>query len=78
MMVKNETGAGLPRDVAQILAYELLALGHVLLRERHLLAGYARAPGARSGRRPAAGSSRRGGGRSPPVTAAVRPAPAPP
>ena len=40
MMAKNETGAGLRRDGSAILSYELLALGHVLLRERHLLAGY--------------------------------------
>lgn len=40
MMVKNETAAGLARDGAWIAAYEILALGHVLLRERHLLAGY--------------------------------------
>jgi GT2 family glycosyltransferase len=40
MIAKNETGAGLRRDGLAILGYELLALGHVLLRERHLLAGY--------------------------------------
>jgi GT2 family glycosyltransferase len=40
MMIKNETPAGLARDAAWIAAYEALALGHVLLRERHLLAGY--------------------------------------
>ncbi|MGI8411725.1 MAG: glycosyltransferase family 2 protein [Solirubrobacteraceae bacterium] len=40
MMVKNETGAGLARDLAWITSYEVLALGHVLLRERHLLGGY--------------------------------------
>jgi GT2 family glycosyltransferase len=40
MLVKNETRRGLIRHGALILAYELLALGHVLLRERHLLAGY--------------------------------------
>jgi GT2 family glycosyltransferase len=40
MMVKNETGRGLARDGALIAGYEVLALGHVLLRERHLLAGY--------------------------------------
>jgi GT2 family glycosyltransferase len=40
MMVKNETAAGLARDGAWIAAYEILALGHVLLRERHLMAGY--------------------------------------
>jgi GT2 family glycosyltransferase len=40
MMVKNETGAGLARDLPWIAGYEVLALGHVLLRERHLLGGY--------------------------------------
>jgi GT2 family glycosyltransferase len=40
MMVKNETWRGLLRDGWLIAAYELLALGHVLLRERHLLGGY--------------------------------------
>jgi hypothetical protein len=43
MWAKNETAAGLLRDLPAILAYELLALGHVLLRERHLLRGYAEA-----------------------------------
>jgi GT2 family glycosyltransferase len=51
MIAKNETRAGLRRDGAMMLGYELLALGHVLLRERHLLAGYREAwrllPGAR-------------------------------
>ena len=55
MWVKNETGAGLRRDLPGILLYELLALGHVLLRERTLLGGYADAwrglPGARRRRR---------------------------
>jgi GT2 family glycosyltransferase len=40
MMLKNETGRGLARDGALIAGYEVLALGHVLLRERHLLGGY--------------------------------------
>jgi GT2 family glycosyltransferase len=55
MMVKNETGAGLRRDGPMLAAYELLVLGHVLLRERHLLAAYRDAwrllPGARRRRR---------------------------
>ncbi len=55
MMVKNETGAGLFRHAPIILGYEVLALGHVLLRERHLLAGYREAwrllPAARGRRR---------------------------
>jgi GT2 family glycosyltransferase len=40
MIVKNETPAGLVRHAPLILGYEVLAIGHVLLRERHLLAGY--------------------------------------
>ena len=55
MMAKNETRAGLLRHAPMIAGYELLALGHVLLRERHLLAGYRDAwrlmPGARHRRR---------------------------
>jgi GT2 family glycosyltransferase len=51
MIVKNETRRGLARDGVLIAGYEALALGHVLLRERHLLAGYRDAwrllPGAR-------------------------------
>jgi GT2 family glycosyltransferase len=40
MMVKNETRASFWRDAPVILGFEILALGHVLLRERHLLRGY--------------------------------------
>jgi GT2 family glycosyltransferase len=40
MIVKNDSPAALARDLPMVLAYELLALGHVLLRERHLLGGY--------------------------------------
>jgi GT2 family glycosyltransferase len=40
MLVKNETRKGLIRDGLLIAGYELLALGHALLRERQLLAGY--------------------------------------
>jgi GT2 family glycosyltransferase len=40
MWLKNETREGLLRDLPRIAAYELAALGYVLLRERHLLAGY--------------------------------------
>jgi GT2 family glycosyltransferase len=40
MMIKNETAAGLRRDAGWIAGYEVLALGHVLLRERHLLGAY--------------------------------------
>jgi GT2 family glycosyltransferase len=55
MIAKNETWGGLLRDLPFILGYEILALGHVLLRERHLLKGYAEAlrllPAARRRRR---------------------------
>jgi GT2 family glycosyltransferase len=55
MMAKNETPASLVRHAPWILGYEVLALGHVLLRERHLLAGYREAwralPEARRRRR---------------------------
>jgi GT2 family glycosyltransferase len=40
MMIKNETAAGLARDLPAIALYETLALGYVLLREPYLLAGY--------------------------------------
>jgi GT2 family glycosyltransferase len=40
MWFKNETRGGLVRDLPFIAAYEAAALGHVLLRERHLLGGY--------------------------------------
>ena len=40
MIAKNETASGLARHAPAIATYEILALGHVLLRERHLLAGY--------------------------------------
>lgn len=51
MMIKNETAAGLRRDAPRILAYELLALGHALLRERTLLGGYREAWALRGGAR---------------------------
>ena len=51
MMIKNETGRGLARDGARIAGYEALALGHVLLRERHLLSGYRDAARLASGAR---------------------------
>ena len=61
MWFKNETRAGLGRDLAWIAGYEVAAFGHVLLRERHLLRGYRDAwralPGARRRRR--AGRARR-------------------
>jgi GT2 family glycosyltransferase len=40
MIVKNETWAGLRRDGARILAYEVLAVAYALLVERQLLGGY--------------------------------------
>jgi GT2 family glycosyltransferase len=40
MILKNETAGGFARDLPWIAGYEALALGHVLLRERHLLLGY--------------------------------------
>jgi GT2 family glycosyltransferase len=43
MLAKNETGRGFARNAPFILGYELLALGHALLRERTLLRGYAEA-----------------------------------
>jgi len=43
MIAGNDTPAGLAPDLPRILAYEALALGHVLLRERHLLQGYGEA-----------------------------------
>jgi GT2 family glycosyltransferase len=43
MIVKNDPLAGLARDLPRILAYEVLALGFALLRERHLLRGYVEA-----------------------------------
>jgi len=41
MLAKNETARGLARNAPFILGYEVLALGHALLRERTLLRGYA-------------------------------------
>ena len=43
MMVKNETRRGLARDLPRIAGYELLAIGHVLLRERELMPAYGEA-----------------------------------
>ncbi|MDP2712908.1 MAG: glycosyltransferase family 2 protein [Solirubrobacteraceae bacterium] len=40
MMAKNDAWADVRRDLHRIALYELLALGHVLLRERHLLRAY--------------------------------------
>jgi GT2 family glycosyltransferase len=43
MVVKNETGRGLARDLPRILAWEVLALGYAVLRERELLGAYVEA-----------------------------------
>jgi hypothetical protein len=55
MMAKNDSAAQFARDLPIVAAYELLALGHVLLRERHLLRAYRQAwrrlPGALRRRR---------------------------
>lgn len=67
MMAVNDTLSTLARDLARILSYELLALGHALLRERHLLRGYREArallPAARR-RRELLEQKLRGRGRS--------------
>jgi GT2 family glycosyltransferase len=41
MMAKNDSWTDVRGDLHRIASYELLALGHVLLRERHLLRAYA-------------------------------------
>jgi GT2 family glycosyltransferase len=55
MMVKNDSARSLLRDLPRIAAYEVLALGYVVLRERDLARGYADAmrllPRARRRRR---------------------------
>jgi hypothetical protein len=57
MIAKNETPRGLVRSLPWIFGYEVLALGHALLRERELLPAYADAlrllPAARQRRRTA-------------------------
>ncbi len=40
LMARNDSVRSFARNLPSILAYELLALGHVLLRERFLAAGY--------------------------------------
>jgi GT2 family glycosyltransferase len=58
MIAKNESGRGFARNAPFILGYEVLALGHALLRERTLLRGYRDAlrlwPAARQRRRASA------------------------
>ena len=63
MIAKNDCPRALARDLHRLAGYEALALGYALLRERHLLRGYAEAwrllPAARRRRarlRPRAGS----------------------
>jgi GT2 family glycosyltransferase len=43
MIAKNDPWRDLVRDLPRIALYEVLAFGHALLRERHLLRGYAEA-----------------------------------
>ena len=68
MMAKNDSWADVRGDLHRIASYEVLALGHVLLRERHLLRAYrdaARAlPAAR--RRRAVVQAKRSGAARPP------------
>ena len=40
MMAKNDRWSDLRPDLHRVLAWEVLALGHAVLRERHLLGGY--------------------------------------
>lgn len=68
MMAKNDAWPDLCRDLHRIAFYELLAIGHVLLRERHLLRAYGDAvralPAARRRRR-VVQAKRLGGARPP-------------
>ena len=43
MMLKNDSPASFVRDLPRIAAYEVMALGYALLRERYLLRGYVEA-----------------------------------
>jgi hypothetical protein len=43
MMLKNDSSLSLARDLPRIAGFEVLAFGYALLRERHLLRGYAEA-----------------------------------
>lgn len=68
MMLKNDTLAALARDAHRIAAYELVALGYGLTRERHLLGGYAdaaRLAGRAWRKRSAVQAKRRERGRPP-------------
>jgi GT2 family glycosyltransferase len=68
MIVKNDTPAGLARDLPRLAAWEIAAFGHALLRERHLLGAYSEAarllPAARRRRR-GVQAARRGAGAGP-------------
>ena len=69
MMAKNDPLPSLLRDLPRILAYEVLALGFALLRERVLLRGYAERRAAAAAACCASGASCSGAGaarRSPP------------
>ena len=54
MMAKNDRWSDVRGDLHRIAFYELLAIGHVLLRERHLLRAYARRAARAAGRAPPA------------------------
>jgi hypothetical protein len=43
MMLKNDSLPSFAHDLPRIAAYEVLALGYALLRERHLVRGYGEA-----------------------------------
>jgi GT2 family glycosyltransferase len=64
MMAKNDSWADVRGDLHRIAFYEVLALGHVLLRERHLLRAYGEAlhalPAARRRRAVVQGKRARG------------------
>ena len=77
MMAKYETRESLLPDLPRVAAYEALALGHAILRERHLLRGYGEAarrlPAAR--RRRALVQRRRRERGAPPVPSGLEPTP---
>ncbi len=68
MIVKNDSWADIRGDLHRIAFYELLAIGHVVLRERHLLRAYAAAFRAlpRARRRRAVVQAKRGAATRPP------------
>jgi GT2 family glycosyltransferase len=77
MMIKNDPAEALARDLPRILAYEVAALGFALLKERHLLRGYAEAarlaPRMRRKRKKLQGRRRERG--APPVPYGLEPTP---